>query len=170
MGVTKRGATSDSVSEASALPGEALASSILERVVQPVWVVDEAGLIRFANASAATALGYGDASDLLGKPSHQSIGNKLPGGTAFPMPLPRTTGQEFHAEDYLVRRDGSLLPVEFWSAPIDLPDGRGVVVSFTDISERRRTERALAERDAILSALGQPVLVVTHEGGINYVK
>jgi PAS domain S-box-containing protein len=108
-----------------------LASSILERVVQPVWVIDEAGLIRFANASAATALGYGHASDLLGKPSHQTIRH----------------GQEFHGEDYLVRRDGSLLPVEFWSAPIDLPDGRGAVVSFADVSERRRTEQALAERE-----------------------
>ena len=36
-------------------------------------MIDEAGLIRFANASAATALGYGHASDLLGKPSHQSV-------------------------------------------------------------------------------------------------
>ena len=86
------------------------------------------------------------------------------------MLLPRTTGQELHAEDYLVRRDGSLLAVEFWSAPIDLPDGRGAVVSFSDVSERRRTERALAERDAILSALGQPVCVVTHEGVISYVN
>jgi PAS domain-containing protein len=79
-----------------------LASSILERVVQPVCVVDEAGLIRFANASAATALGYDHASDLLGKPSHQTIRDKRPDGTAFPvqecpMLLPRTTGQEFHA-------------------------------------------------------------------------
>jgi len=86
------------------------------------------------------------------------------------MLLPRTTGQELHAEDYLVRRDGSLLQVEFWSAPIDLPDGRGAVVFFTDVSGRRRTERALAELDAILSALGQPVCVVTHEGVISYVN
>jgi PAS domain S-box-containing protein len=138
-------------------------------------VIDEAGLIRFANASAAAALGYGHASDLLGKPSHQTIHHKRPDGTAFPaqecpMLLPRTTGQEFHAEDYLVRRDGSLLAVQFWSAPIDLPDGRGAVVSFSDVSERRQTERALAERDAILSALGQPVCVVTHEGVISYVN
>jgi PAS domain S-box-containing protein len=149
--------------------------SIVERVVQPIWVVDEDGLIRFSNASAATALGYGHSSDLLGKPSHQTIHSKRPDGTAFPvqecpMLLPCTTGKELHAEDCLVRRDGSLLPVEFWSAPIDLPGGRGVVVSFTDVSERRRTERALAERDAILSALGQPVWVVTHEGVISYVN
>ena len=138
-------------------------------------MIDEAGLIRFANASAAAALGYGHASDLLGKPSHQTIHRKRPDGTAFPaqecpMLLPRTTGQEFHAEDYLVRRDGSLLAVQFWSAPIDLPDGRGALVSFSDVSERRQTERALAERDAILSALGQPVCVVTHEGVISYVN
>src|SRR6202021_4060132 len=47
----------------------------------------------------------------------------------------------------LLRGDGSLLPVELWSAPIDLPDGPGAVVSFVDVSERRRTERALAERE-----------------------
>jgi PAS domain S-box-containing protein len=150
-----------------------LASSILERVVQPVCVVDEAGLIRFANASAATALGYDHASDLLGKPSHQTIRDKRPDGTAFPvqecpMLLPRTTGQEFHAEDYLVRRDGSLLPVEFWSAPIDLPDGRGAVVSFTDVSERRRTDRALAEaRAAELTASEarlRAILEAAHDG------
>jgi PAS domain S-box-containing protein len=116
-------------------------------------VIDEAGLIRFANASAATALGYGHASDLLGKPSHQTMHHKRPDGTACPVQecrllLLHTTGQELHAEDYLVRRDGSLLPVEFWSAPIDLPDGRGAVVCFSDVSERQRTERALADRGA----------------------
>jgi len=118
-------------------------------------VIDGAGLIRFANAPAVAALGYGHASDLLGKPSHQTIHHKRPDGSALPvhecpMLLPRTTGQELHAEDYLVRRDGSLLQVEFWSAPIDLPDGRGVVVFFTDVSGRRRTERALAELEADL--------------------
>ena len=48
----------------------------------------------------------------------------------------------------------------------DLPSGQKSLVR----SERRRTERALAERDAILSALGQPVCVVTHEGVISYVN
>jgi len=136
-------------------------------------VVDKAGLICFANASAATALGYRHASDLLGKPSHQTIHNKRPDGTASPvlecpMLLPRTTGQEFHAEDYLVRRDGSLLPVEFWSAPIDLPGGRGAVVSFTDVSERRRTERTLAEQDAAeltaSEARLRAILEAAHDG------
>ncbi len=150
-------------------------ASILERVVQPVWVVDQAGLIRFANPSALAALGYENVSDLLGKPAHQTVHGKRPDGAALPveectMLLPGTTGQTVHSEDWLVRRDGSLFPVEYWSAPIDMTGGRGAVLAFTDISERRRTEHALRERDAVLSALGQPVWVVTYEGLISYVN
>ncbi|HUY45741.1 MAG TPA: PAS domain-containing protein [Streptosporangiaceae bacterium] len=37
---------------------DALVTSILDCVVQPVWVVDSGGLIRFANPSAVAALGY----------------------------------------------------------------------------------------------------------------
>ena len=138
-------------------------------------MVDQAGLIRFANPSAAAALGYEQASDLLGKASHQTIHYKRPDGTAFPVDecpllLPRTAGQPVHAEDWFVRRDGSLIPVEYWSAPIDMPGGRGAVVAFTDVGERRRIESVLRERDAILSALGQPVWVVTPEGTISYVN
>jgi PAS domain-containing protein len=51
-----------------------------------------------------------------------------------------------------------------------MPGGHSAVVAFTDLSERLRTERALRERDAILSALAQPVWVVTHEGVISYVN
>jgi len=147
----------------------------VDRVAQPLWVVDQAGLIRFANPSAAAALGYDHASDLLGKPSHETIHYKRPDGSAFPvdecpMLLPRTIGQPVHAEDWFVRRDGSLVPVEYWSAPIDMPGGRGAVVSFTDISERRRIDSVLRERDAILSALGQPVWVIRPEGTISYVN
>ncbi len=150
-------------------------ASILDCVVQPVLVVDQSGLIRFANPSALAALGYEQASDLLGKPSHDTIHYKRPDGTVFPveecpMLLPRTTGQTVHAEDWLVRRDGTLFPAEYWSAPIGMPGGRGAVVAFTDVGERRRIERALGERDAILSALGQPVWVLTHEGTISYVN
>ena len=133
-------------------------ASILQCVVQPVWVVDQAGLIRFANPSAVAVLGYRDVSDLLGKRAHETVHYKRPDGTVYPagectMLLPRTTGQAIHSEDWLVRRDGSLFPVEYWSAPIDMPSGRGAVLAFTDVSDRRRTEHALLEAslDGVLS-------------------
>jgi PAS domain S-box-containing protein len=156
--------------------GEPLVASILDCVAQPVWMVDQDGLIRFANPSAVAALGYTDASELQGKPSHQTIHYKRPDGSPFPaedcpMLLPRTTGTTIHrADDWFVRRDGSMFPVEYWSAPIDVPGGRGAVVAFTDLSERRQAESVLRERDAILAALGQPVYVATSEGVITYVN
>jgi PAS domain S-box-containing protein len=137
-------------------------------------VADHGGLIRFANPSAVAALGYDDVSELLGKPSHQTIHYKRPDGSPFPaeecpLLLPRTTGETIHrADDWFVRRDGSIVPVEYWSAPLDGPAGRGAVVAFRDVSERRRAEEVLRERDAILSALGQPVYVGTPDGLITY--
>jgi PAS domain S-box-containing protein len=127
--------------------------AILDRVAQPVWVVDHEGLIRFANPAAVVALGYDDLSELEGKPSHQTIHYKHPDGSPFPveecpMLLPRKTGETIHRdEDWFFRRDGTMFPVSYWSAPIDTPSGRGAVVAFTDIEEQRKAEQAIRERD-----------------------
>jgi PAS domain S-box-containing protein len=127
--------------------------SILEGVAQPVWVVDHEGFIRFANPAALAALGYDDLSELEGKPSHETIHYKYPDGSPFPveecpMLLPRQTGETIHSdEDWFFRRDGTMFPVSYWSAPIETPRGRGAVVAFTDIEEHRRAERAMRERD-----------------------
>ena len=143
-------------------PGpDALVTSILDCVAQPVWVVDRGGLIRFANPSALAALGYRDLAQLRGKPSHETIHYKRPDGSPFPvdqcpMLLPHTTGETVHrADDWFVRQDGSMFPVEYWSAPIQTPDGRGAVVAFADVSERRQAESTLRERDAALAALAE---------------
>jgi PAS domain S-box-containing protein len=127
--------------------------AILDCVAQPVWVVDHDGLIRFANPAALTALGYHDPSELEGMPSHETIHYRHSDGTDFPAadcPLlrPRTTGETVHSElDWFFRRDGTMFPVSYWSAPIDTPSGRGAVLAFTDIEEQRRAERAERERD-----------------------
>jgi PAS domain S-box-containing protein len=127
--------------------------AILDCVAQPVWVVDHEGLIRFANPAAVVALGYEDLSELEGKPSHQTIHYKHPDGSPFPveecpMLVPRTTGETIHRdEDWFFRRDGTMFPVSYWSAPIDTSSGRGAVVAFTDIEEQRKAKQAIRERD-----------------------
>jgi PAS domain S-box-containing protein len=150
--------------------------SILDGVAQPVWVVDHDGFIRFANPAALAALGYDRLSDLEGKPSHETIHYKYPNGSHFPvekcpMLLPHKTGQTIHSdEDWFFRRDGTRFPVSYWSAPIETPQGRGAVVAFTDIEERRQIEQMLRERDAILASIEQPVYVGDDEGVIQYVN
>jgi PAS domain S-box-containing protein len=128
-------------------------SSVLAGIAQPVWVVDPAGDIRFTNPAAIAALGYDDAAELEGKPSHETIHYKHPDGTPYPveecsMLKPRQTGETIHSdEDWFVRRDGTMVPVEYWSAPIETPAGRGAVVAFTDIEERRRLAEMTRQRD-----------------------
>jgi PAS domain S-box-containing protein len=132
---------------------KAFLASILDGVAQPVWVVDHEGAILFANPAAVAALGYDDVAELRGRPSHETIHYKHPDGSHYPqedcpMLLPRATGQTIHREDdWFVRRDGSMFPVAYWSAPIDTPRGRGAVVAFTDVEERLAKEQVERERD-----------------------
>jgi PAS domain S-box-containing protein len=148
---------------------------ILNCVAQPVWVVDHAGVLHFANPAALAALGYERLEDLLGKPSHETIHYKHPDGSPFPveqcpMLRPRQTGETISVdEDWFIRCDGSMFPVTYVSAPLELASGRGAVVAFTDIEDRRRYEQALRDHDAILEALAQPVLT-TENGVIRYVN
>lgn len=153
---------------------QAFLKSILDGVAQPVWVVDHDGFIRFANPAALSALGYDELFELTGKPSHETIHYKHPDGSHFPaadcpMLLPRKTGETIHSdEDWFFRRDGSMFPVSYWSAPIDTPEGRGAVVAFTDIEEQHAIEHVLRDRDTILETVAQPVFVTDHEGNIRY--
>jgi signal transduction histidine kinase len=50
-------------------------------------------------------------------------------------------------EDWLVRKDGSILRIAYSTAPFDLPDGRGSVTAFTDIEAQLEAEQATRERD-----------------------
>jgi PAS domain S-box-containing protein len=132
---------------------EAFLGLVLRSVATPIWVIDHDGLLAFANPAAVAALGYGDLSELYGRPAHATVHYKHRNGTPFPLAeCPLTRSRESGAtvtvdEDWWVRRDGSMLPITYTTAPIALPGGYGAVVAFTDLSERLRTERALRERD-----------------------
>ncbi len=133
-------------------------AAMLEVAGQPMWVVDGNGLIRFANPAALGTLGYDSAEELLGRDSHETIHNKRPDGTPYPaaecpMLLPQTTGEVVKSDlDWFLRRDGSMFPVSYVSVPIELREGRGAVVAFTDIEDRMRAEQALREHDAVLAS------------------
>jgi PAS domain S-box-containing protein len=133
-------------------------AAVLSTAAQPIWVVDPEGVIRFANPAAIAALGYDDADELLGRRSHETIHHSHPDGTPYPsedcpMLLPRATGEPVSSDlDWFFRRDGSMFPVSYVSVPIELQEGRGAVVAFTDIEDRVRAERELRERDEVLAA------------------
>jgi PAS domain S-box-containing protein len=149
-----------------------LLDALIASLADAVYFVDAGGTIEFVNPAAVELLGYDHAGELIGRPSHATTHHHRPDGTPFPeteCPLlrPRTTGAVVRVEhDHFFRRDGSLLPVSYSSAPVDTAHGRGAVVVFRDVSgeiareadarhaaaDRARSEALQASRARVLAA------------------
>jgi len=138
--------------------GSEFLDALLASLADAVYLVGPRGDVRFANPAAVALLGYDDEHELLGRPSHATIHSRRPDGTPFPedeCPLlkPRVTGETVRVDlDWFVRRDGSLLPVGYASAPMETPDGRGAVVVFRDLTERLQADEVAASRARIVAA------------------
>jgi PAS domain S-box-containing protein len=136
-----------------------LLAALVDSVADGLYLVDEAGRVRFVNPAGLALLGYAEERDLLGLPSHATIHGMHPDGSPFPedeCPLlrPRRTGEVVHVEDdWFVRRDGTFVNVAYSSSPVASGSGgRGAVVVFRDVSARREAERE-RERAAEAAAL-----------------
>src|SRR3954451_15280976 len=119
-----------------------LLDALMASLADAVYLVGASGEGQFANPAALAMLGYEDGSALIGRDSHATIHSRRPDGEPFPeaeCPLlrPRVSGEIVRvALDWFVRRDGTLVPVSYASAPVATADGRGAVVVFRDESER----------------------------------
>jgi signal transduction histidine kinase len=75
------------------------------------------------------------------------------------------TGHEAHVEgEVFWRRDGSSFPVEYWTRPVMMKGGRfvGAVVTFTDVTERRRLEEQFRQAQK-MDAIGRLAGGVAHD-------
>jgi two-component system, OmpR family, sensor histidine kinase VicK len=131
--------------------------SILDSVGDGIWGVDTEGRVTFINRSGAEMLGYAP-QELLGKNMHELVHYSHPDGSPYPAeecPLTGSVTREtpLHVnDDVFWRKDGTSLPVEYVACPL-VENGRadGVVVAFTDVTERRRLDRMKDEFIATVS-------------------
>jgi PAS domain S-box-containing protein len=132
---------------------------LLNSTAEAIYGVDTQGVCTFVNRSCLQILGYQHESDIVGKQIHALIHHHYPDGTIYPkeackVRLSTLEGQVVHAEDEVHwRKDGSSFPVEFWSHPI-YRDGQliGAVVTFIDITERKRSDEQIRQWNAELEA------------------
>jgi formate hydrogenlyase transcriptional activator len=136
--------------------GDALSDSeqrirlILDSAAEAICGCDSTGKCLFANLSAALMLGYSDAEDLLGKNLHALEHHTRKDGSSYPIDecpiyLGFKKGESVHRDDEVYwRKDGTSFPVEYWSHLV-VQDGKtlGAVITFIDITERKRAEEAL---------------------------
>lgn len=150
--VAQRDAERDAY-EATLQESEAKVLEITSVLADGVYVLDREGLVTFANLETERLLGW-TAAELLGRNGHETFHYKRPDGTpitseACPVHQTIHTGQTYRSpDDWLVRKDGSILPVSIVSSPI-LRDGvvTGSVAAFHDITSRLEAERSLRESE-----------------------
>jgi PAS domain S-box-containing protein len=133
---------------------------LLESPAEGIYGLDLEGRCTFINASGAAMLGYRP-EEMVGQDMHALVHHSDPDGSPHPVeqcPLAEAfrTGRECRIDhESLWRRNGSPFPSEISSCPIIENDTiTGAVVTFTDITERKRTEAELATaRDTALNAV-----------------
>ena len=123
---------------------------LLDSVAEGIYGVDNDGVCTFVNAAFLRILGYADASEIVGKTTHDLIHHSHADGSPYPVETCRVyqayrQRQANHVDDEVFwRRDGTAVCVEYWSHPI-IKNGQvlGAVATFLDITERKSAEQKI---------------------------
>jgi len=134
---------------------EARLQMLLDSTGEGIYGIDNQGQCTFCNPACLRLLGYQRPEQLLGRNMHDLIHHSFQDGTRRPEHQCRISqaflaGEGTHEEGELFwRADGSSFPAEYRSYP-QRKDGRvvGAVVTFTDITLRKRSEDALRQSEA----------------------
>ena len=156
-----------SVREAEQGSSDELARLLLASTGEGIYGIDLEGNCTFANPACLKLLGFEDDSDVLGKQMHKLVHHTLENGAPFAVEECRIYQalrdcEGTHADDEVMWcSDGTAFPAEYWSYPI-IRQGElaGCVVTFVDITERRRAQDELRAKESMVSSL----LASTGEG------
>jgi diguanylate cyclase (GGDEF)-like protein/PAS domain S-box-containing protein len=123
---------------------------ILDSTAEAIYGIDLNGSCTFCNLSCIRMLGYQSQSDLIGKNMHSQIHYKHRDGSPFKIEECRINqsirqGKGFEAEDEVFwRADGTCFAVAYHAYPqIKNNQVIGGVITFTDITERKKKEEEI---------------------------
>ncbi len=147
---------------------------ILSSTSDAIFGLDGEGRFIFVNTQVTRMFDY-TAEEMLGKVMHSLCHHSRPDGTPFPaseclLNAALRDGQSRHGEEYFWRKGGTGFYIEYSAAPL-MEGGRhsGLVISFRDITERKKTEAQmnkmrlqLVQSDK-LSTLGEMATGMAHE-------
>jgi diguanylate cyclase (GGDEF)-like protein/PAS domain S-box-containing protein len=127
---------------------------VLNSAGEGIYGVDLDGRAMFVNPAAARMLGW-TPEEMSGGALHDLIHHSRPDGSPYPeaeCPIYaafRDGTQRTVSDEVFWTKGGSALPIEYISTPIQDEDGTciGAVVTFNDITERKKAEQALQESE-----------------------
>ncbi|GGI81682.1 sensor histidine kinase [Legionella impletisoli] len=135
---------------------------IIDSVNIGIYGLNSKGETTFYNQAGAEMVGY-TSDETLGRIQHLLTHHSYPDGTHYPAeqcPI-YASFKDGHSRvndsEVFWRKDGTSFPVEYRSEPIFNEQGKliGAVVSFFDITERKRMKEQIEERNAALEASNQ---------------
>jgi len=142
--------TERKLAEEALQTSEERARLVLNCAAEGIFGCDSTLECLFCNPAAAEMLGYESPEELLGMNMHALEHHTRKDGTPFPIEecpiyIGFLANRGVHVDDDIFwRNDGSSFPVEYWSHPL-VREGKtvGAVVTFLDITERKKAEEAL---------------------------
>ncbi|WP_210395938.1 diguanylate cyclase domain-containing protein [Motiliproteus sediminis] len=147
---------------------------LLERLGDGVYCMSQDGQTQFMNLAAQQMLGFTQ-SEVLAKNSHALFHHHRKDGSPYPSdecPAYQTLqdGAPRLSEEWFIRKDGSLFPVELKASSITLDDSSCVAVVFRDISEQYALrEEARFQRNLLQNVVdATPDLIFFKDGEGHY--
>lgn len=126
-------------------------------------VISRAGVILYANAAAATQLGFAGAADLVGQSMTHFLEPAELAVMVARINIIATTNAPIGPREYKAKRkDGTLITTEITSLPIEYDGAPAVLAIARDVTGRANLQAQLAHADR-LTALGSLAAGVAHE-------
>ena len=133
---------------------------LLDSTAEAIYGIDLEGNCTFANQSCLRMLGYKAVEDLIGRNMHDLIHHSYADGRKMDNKMCMIyrafrEGKGVNVYDEVLwRADGSSFPAEYWSYPqVTKGEVTGAVVTFVDITDRKRAEEEIKGNESRLRRL-----------------
>lgn len=142
-----------------------LLAAVVNVTPTALWVIGADGTVQLANQAAVSLLGYTSADEIIGAPSHETLHDHHPDGTAYPSEacpiLGRLGSPANTAPEWFFTRQGRPLPVAWSTRAVGTAGAR--LLSFALASDApgfaldEVGEVDITTRDALRTAVDQRV-------------
>jgi PAS domain S-box-containing protein len=125
---------------------------LLDSMAEGAYGIDVNGICTFVNPAFLSMLKFDNSNEIIGKHVHSLIHHTRADGSSYPAQeckiyRANAMQQMAHVDDEVFwRTDQVAIPVEYWSNPL-MHEGTqvGTIVTFIDITERKRIEKMKSE-------------------------
>ncbi len=142
---------------------------VLNSTSSGIYAIDLNDICTYVNENTLRLLGYADKNEMLNKNIHKLVHHSYADGSRYLekdcfLLRVSTSNQIVNQEDIIWRKDGTFFPVSYSSTP-QIQDGNiiGSVVTFYDITERKKLEMERLQKEQELKESEEQFRLLTNE-------